>query len=176
MKRLAAIFFLVLFLFNTMGYYFVYTCNQVMLHAEMKSLIRAGCYRDKYVLLKIKDPASNRDFTRVDQSEFRYMGNLYDEIRQEQQGNYTWFYCINDSQEERLITNYEKYQKQEPGSSFPARGKNIQAMMHHLILQALVSGVTKSELPSYTSTKFCNRLFSSHSVYLLPVTPPPELA
>jgi len=64
--------------------------------------------------------------------EFRYQGQLYDIVNEEQVGKTTWFYCIHDKQETRLVSRLSKIKKKD-GNNNPI-DKNRSQILEHLVL------------------------------------------
>lgn len=176
MKKLAAIFLLSLFLFNTLGYYFVFSFNRFFIRSEMRSLLRSGYFKDNYVTLEILNLPHNPDFKRIDKNEFRYKGNLYDIISEKKNGNVTVFKCVNDLQEENLLACFGRYMDLSSGMNNSAKAKHARAMIYHVIKLALVQGheIQSPEFPC--EILLCNHFYPLHSVLHLPSSPPPEFS
>ena len=136
MKKLAVIAVLTLFLVNTMGYYAVFRYNQYLLQQEMIARIRGGQFHDKVITLRIFHPEKEKQFRRLNKSEFSYHGNLYDEVGERTCGDTTFFYCLHDKKEETLLANYMLYLKYSGGSSH--KNKPVPAFLNSLITQALI--------------------------------------
>jgi hypothetical protein len=129
MKRLFAILLVALFLFNTLGYYFVFSYNRYLVRREMKIQVKAGLFKESTIILKILNPAFNADFRRVDKGEFIYKGKMYDIVTEKTSGNFTTFSCIHDKNEEKLLAGFHGYFEQAIAQKNPEKAKHSQAMV-----------------------------------------------
>ena len=176
MKKLFAIILVVLFLFNTVGYYFVFSYNQFTIRHEIHCLIRSRYFEGSCITLQITTPLSNPDFKWLNQSEFRYKGVLYDVCSQKTVGIVTTFHCINDKQEERLIAVFHHSQEFAFSQNNPSRAKHASAMLYHVIKLALVENYW-TQPPQYpTEIAFFNSIHPLSSILHPPVYPPPKFA
>ena len=176
MKKLFAIFLVSLFLFNTVGYYFVFSYNQSTIRREIRSMIRSKSFEGSCITLQIATPLTNPDFKWVDKGEFRYKGALYDVVSEKTIGTVTTFQCINDKQEEQLISGFRHSQEFSFGQNSPARTKHASAMLYHVIKLALLD--QPKNLPPLMSTKvsFLNPINPLYSIFQPPSSPPPKSA
>jgi len=172
MKRVFAALITLLFLFNMMGYYFVFSYDQYLVRSEMKSFIRAGYFEDSYVVLKI----ANFDFIRVDKGEFRYKGKLYDIVSETKSGDSTTFKCINDKNEERLLAGFHRTFELASSQNNPVKARHAQAMLYHVIKLALPENrwIRTPLVPIEIS--FINPIHLLSSIIHPPDFPPPKFA
>ncbi len=175
-RKFLSVLFAGLILFNLFGYYFVFKCDQIHVKTEMKAMIRSGSFRGNYEEITILNPATDRDFKMLDKGEIRYRGKLYDVISTRISGTSVIFRCINDTKEEQLLARYEKYSTWVTGMNLPERSKNSQAMLHHIIKQALLNKYS-FQLPSTTSVVlFFEPDRDFNSIAIPPSFPPPKVA
>ena len=172
MKRVFAALITLLFLFNMMGYYFVFSYNQYLVRSEMKSFIKAGYFEDSYVVLKL----ANTDFIRVDKGEFRYKDKLYDIVSEQKTGNFTTFRCINDKNEERLLAGFHHYVELASGQNNPVKARHAQAMLYHVIKLALPENRWIHTPVVPTEISFINPIHPLSSIVHPPDSPPPKFA
>jgi hypothetical protein len=176
MKRVFAVLITLLFLFNTMGYYFIFSYNQYLVRSEMKRFIRSGYFEDSYIVLKIVNPSLNPDFKRVNKGEFRYKDKLYDIVSETKTDNFTTFRCINDKNEEKLLSGFHHYFELASSQNNPVKARHARAMLYHVIKLALpenplnICPVVPSEI------SFINPINLLSSVFNPPVSPPPKVA
>ena len=102
MKRIFAFALLILFLFNTIGYYFIFEIYKYRVKKEIQNAMHPGSV--SVTILKIVDIQQDPQFQRVEKKEFRYKGALYDVIKEVRTGRTTIFYCIHDKKEEDLLS------------------------------------------------------------------------
>ena len=176
MKKSFSILLLGIFLFNTMGYYFVFKVNQSILRFEIRGMINSGFHKEMCILVKIDRPESNPDFKKLDHNEFSYCGRLYDIVSESVKGNTTWYYCINDKQEERLIAGFEKIQNLNLGPGSSGKAKQTQALLYHLITIALLKEPIVFTYPQPLEVVFGYNQRHPFTPFLIPFSPPPELS
>jgi hypothetical protein len=176
MKKCSSILVLGFFLFNTMGYYFVYKVNQSIIQSEIRNIIRSGIHEEMYILVKVEHPADNPDFRLLDHNEFSYCGKLYDIASETVKENVTWYYCINDKQEERLIAGFEKIQDLNPVSGPSDKTKHTMALLYHLVTIALVKEPVVFSYPQPLKVIFGYTPHHPSTSFQIPLSPPPELS
>jgi hypothetical protein len=101
LKKTLPYILLFLFLFNILGYYFIFEVQKYHVKKEMQARVQKGS--TVLTILRVMDPENNPDFQRVEKMEIRYKGSLYDVIKEVQKGRTTIFYCIHDKKEENLL-------------------------------------------------------------------------
>ncbi len=129
--RIAGTFvFLLLLMFQSTGYYLYFKIQQQHIRFEIKQKIKAGVPQDEIVLLKLsRTIQDNRDeFQRIHEHEFRYQGKMYDIVRQEDQGEATWFYCISDEKETLLFARLDEQVKNEM-RNIPGKDRQRERLM-----------------------------------------------
>jgi len=174
MKRVFAVFIIVVFLFNMMGYYFVFSYNQHLVRNEMKNLIEAGYFEGLSVVLKILNPSSDCDFRRVDKGEFEYKGMLYDIVSEKKEGNFTIFRCINDKNEEKLLAGFYGSFELSSGQNNPVKAKHALALLYHVIKLALVEKRWNLSPVVPKKISFLNPFLPLFSIFYPPDFPPPK--
>jgi hypothetical protein len=162
LKKTLAYFLLIIFLFNTMGYYFIFEIMKSHIRKEMQT--RANLGSTSLTIIKISDLKNNNEFQRVEKKEIKYKGLLYDVIKEVQTGEGAIFYCIHDNKEENLLMAM----KTVNGNKF------LVSLWDHLIKIA----IPLSDFPM-TNTLFSKMIFprisvSLRSVFLAKWGPPPE--
>jgi len=128
------------FLINTIGYYFVYRVNQSVIRYETRAMIHSGFHKELFIIISIRNPETNRNFKKLDRDEFSYYGKLYDVVSESVHGNIISYYCLNDRQEDRLLAGFERIKTfaSTPGSR--EGSKQLLSFCPHFLLQALVNG------------------------------------
>jgi hypothetical protein len=176
MKRVFAALITLLFLFNIMGYYFVFSYRQDMLRGEMKTLIKAGYFNESLVILRIVNPSINRDFKRVGKGEFRFREKLYDIVSEVRTGNVTTFRCINDNAEEKLLAGFHRFSEFALCQNNPVKAKHAMTLLNQIITIALPVH-SLSSLPFVpTKISYNNPVHSLFSIFHPPSSPPPKSA
>ncbi len=175
-RKFFSIFFAGVILFNIFGYYFVFRCDQIHVKREMKGMISTGSFQDHTIDVFLINPATDRDFKMLDKEEFCYQGKMYDVISSKASGTSIIFRCINDTKEEQLLASYDKYSRLISGMSLPERSRNTQAMLYHIIKQALVNKYSIHTPTVYSVILFFEPDSKIKSIILIPSAPPPKFA
>ena len=174
MKRLFAIILLLLFLFNTLGYYLVFSYNQFVLRTEIRTLIKSHLFDNACAVLQIDDPLHNKDFRRLNEEEFRYKGVLYDIVSEETNSSGLTIRCIIDCQEDNLIAGFSHSQEFLNGQNTSASSKYAAAMLRHVITLALVESSFVQPQQTSSDIRYFMNTFSIFSIMYPPLYPPPE--
>ena len=174
MKRVFAALILVVFLFNIMGYYFVFSYNHFMVRSEMKNLIKAGYFKDSFIVLKVDNPLLNKDFRRVGPGEFIFRDQLYDIIKEEKEGNSIIFLCINDKNEEDLLSGFHRYFEVSFIKDNPVKAKHAQALLYHVIKLALFGYTFTKPFNESADMSYANPFYPLFSIFYPPSSPPPK--
>jgi hypothetical protein len=109
LKRAINFFLLTLFLFNTLGYYFIFEIFKYHLKKEIQNASHSGSA--SLTILRIMDLLHDPQFQRVERKEIRYKGSLYDVIKEVKSGRTTILYCIHDKKEEDLLATMNAVNK-----------------------------------------------------------------
>lgn len=100
------------------GTYISFWLKRSQLQYEMEHRIRKAKTEENLVLVKIpKSLEANPDksFKRIHSREFRYKGNMYDVVRQEDKGNETWYWAVHDEAETLLYAKMDELKKKAWG-------------------------------------------------------------
>lgn len=176
MKKILAIFLLAIFLFNYMGYFIASKVALKEAKREMRFALRAGIIDEKLTVLITIPKKEMASVLFVDEGkEIIYKGELYDIINRTESKNAVTFKCINDKNEEQLLSNLEDHITSyvgTPASPKSSNGKKIGQNLVKLyysepmIIQfAFVSPIT-------IKTPFLTNFISE---YLEISSPPPRL-
>jgi hypothetical protein len=174
LKKLAAIVVLIIFMVNAMGYLIVFRYNQYLIRQEMVARIRCGAFPDKIVLLKFLHPEREKQFIRLEQTEFTYIGKLYDVVAEGKSGDTTLFYCLHDKKEEDLLADYTLYLRRNGDSS--QKDNSILALLYNLVTQALIQNPSIPPQGQGIAFQFPFSKILITPVYLVHAAPPPKSA
>jgi hypothetical protein len=122
MRKAAAIFLLLLFLFNLSGFYWVFCVKESANKQEMQVALQTPETRLADIVVPIKlTETENNLFQQTGEDEIRYHGKMYDVARSERTPDgFVHFYCINDTQEENLNADFAQ-QVLDNSASVPAK-------------------------------------------------------
>jgi hypothetical protein len=107
-KKAIAISFLVLYVYNLVGYYVVFKALQYQTRVEIKTRIKESVPESELILITVRHDEEAR-LHWLDGHEFRYEGSMYDVVRHYATDSAHYYVCINDKQEERLFKNLDQY-------------------------------------------------------------------
>ncbi|MCX6306796.1 MAG: hypothetical protein NT040_17660 [Bacteroidetes bacterium] len=162
MKKALIFTLLILFLFNSIGYFYLFELNKNSARKEMHAIMQLSS--PEFLVLKISSVANNKDFQRIDKMEFRYKGIMYDIVREIKTGQSTEFICLHDTRESRLFAGFNKVNQNRFHIAMPEQWDII-----------FITG------PAFdmSSAFFCNMTFpriiiSLKSSMLQTWSPPPE--
>jgi len=117
---------------------------------------------------------SSSEFKFGEENEFLYNGKLYDVVRQKTDGVKIIFYCINDTNEEKLIVELNRYANLNSNQNIPVKQKT----------NLLINNIIKEALPENSKSFFSNTAdFNIHFIYkslltkqYIPILCPPPKA
>lgn len=102
--------------------YFGFRYQQIKV--EIKRQLKQGVPDDELELLKIPrsfETGADPRFERIHAREFRYLGRMYDIVRQETRGDTTWYWCIHDFKESALFAQLDGLARQASDGDRPSR-------------------------------------------------------
>ncbi|MBE9467685.1 MAG: hypothetical protein IMY72_05100 [Bacteroidetes bacterium] len=111
-KKIVAILLLIFFVYNYVGFFSLFLFNQYKIKKEVKHQIKQQVPVNELVLLKIPfelEKTRNLIFQRIHKGEFRYKGKMYDIVKSNVKNDTTFYYCINDTKEEKLFEDLDKH-------------------------------------------------------------------
>jgi hypothetical protein len=163
-------------LFQAAGHFFVFKILQHEIRREIKQQIKAGVPEAELVLLKIPrnlEEKNNPIFQRIHEREFRYGGDMYDIVRQETNGDTTWYYCLADEKETLLFANLDELVKQDMAGN-PQHRKQIDELLR--LFGALYFSHKIDDLFIFSNQQKAATFFffSLKTWDFPPSTPPPE--
>lgn len=100
-RKLVALLLLLLFVFNSMGYYFLYEMNKVQVYRSFRAY-KSSSPRNTITLVQLVDPNFSLELVKA-KKEIKLGNQMYDILKVEKRGNQLLFYCVRDNKEERLL-------------------------------------------------------------------------
>ncbi|HEY3405113.1 MAG TPA: hypothetical protein VGK59_17110 [Ohtaekwangia sp.] len=134
MKRLLAIFFLSVFLFNIGGYYLAFWSIRFHAKKELLSRLDAEQYNaDELTVLAIPlslpYPVQQSEYERVD-GDFEYQGEFYKLVKQRIENDTLFVVCIKDNQEKKIEVTWSAYAK--VANDLPTQSKQTLSLLAKL--------------------------------------------
>lgn len=111
-KRLLAILLLSCILYNSLGYFLVFSFQQSVCRKEIKRKIKAGLTTKDLIVLKFST-TSSANLAWINDHEFFYNEKLYDVISKKCDRGVDIFSCIDDTKEKELFANLEDKVKED---------------------------------------------------------------
>jgi hypothetical protein len=162
LKKVVSILLVQFILFSSMGYYFLFELDKMIVRKEMARVLSRDT--SGLVCLQIKDWKNNPAFQRKDAKEFLYYGRLYDIVREIDKGGDKLLLCIADTKEDQLFAGFGKVSNQ-------SRKFNL---WDHLVSLAVPESMMRLKIPESTSLELTGYSFSKITSVLSDWSPPPK--
>jgi len=175
MKRVYATFFLLIFLYNTLGYYIVFLYNQHFIQSELRVLIKSHHFDNKCVVFTFTFPIRDKNFRRLNKHEFRYHDSLYDIVSEEFTISTVTIRCIADNKEDELIAGFSRTHEFANGQNKSSTSKQSNAMVYHIIKLAMVENAMVMSPPAVSKIKHFITSCPLSSIIFPPLPLPPEV-
>jgi hypothetical protein len=175
-RRLISIILLFAILFNICGYYFTFIIIKQGFRKDFITELKYAIHEKSIVIISITDQemdSGKSSFKWTEDEEFSYQGKMFDVITQQKQGALNIFRCLNDKNEEILLSKYEDLVKRHTDAGLPYKQKSQQ-----LINQILKEAAIEKKIPDLFFAFFNEFIsaysFSLHTFSLLPLEQPPK--
>jgi hypothetical protein len=107
-RRFLSISFIIIFLFNIVGYYPLFLLKRNLIRNEINTLISENITAESLTVLSFSS-SELKSLKWLKEDEFSYKGELYDVVKNEIGKNgKIYLYCFNDTKERRLTAHFEK--------------------------------------------------------------------
>ncbi|MCB2407847.1 hypothetical protein LGH74_07655 [Hymenobacter sp. BT178] len=168
---------MLLFLYNTVGFYPAYTWRQHQFRREAEHQRRAQLPDAALTRVQVaRTPLAGAELQWQEANEFRWRGQLYDVVRQRADADSITYFCWHDQGEEKLLAGLQKHLDQltHPDQS---AGKTARKLFDHLFKLAFFP-VSAPDV-AVTVRPMANRSYHHLEAALLTwpatiVLPPPE--
>lgn len=171
MKRAIASSLLVLFLFNSCGYYLLFLVLKHDIKLEMTGILSRG--EGEQVTLRIhKDDAR---LVWVDKNEFDYHGKRYDVAKIQEKDDYLIIECIEDTLETDLIAGLERYLKKQHSHDSKTKTKTKQVLKKITSLYVTLRHAEVAPDKHAETNQYCLVRNRFQRVYLPVSVPPPDV-
>lgn len=173
MRKIFSIVFLLVFLFNIIGYYPVFLLRQHEVKTELSQILNSQIELGVLSLLSF-DQNEIQSLEWIKKNEFRYKGEMWDIVMTEKgEDGKIYFYCFLDKKEKHLLGQLEAHVNRHIATE--GRNKDNE--------RNLTKNITKDYLPIVNEflspnnpieIKFNNFLSNYHSLVLRKQKPPPK--
>lgn len=175
MKKIAAFFLLGIFLFNTMGYFIVFTIVKQQVKTSVMNRIENNNSMEGLSIITIKKENLKDVDWLEDKKEMRYAGERYDIVKSEETKTTVVYYCINDKQEESLFANlYEHILNHVSGvkTKKDSASKKLIDNSELLYFSSFIFSVSDKIANSNAYSSNSTRVYSAADLFI--DSPPPE--
>ncbi len=111
LRKIAAISFLLMLLFNAFGYYLLFGYQQIQAHRIAIEEIPASSFKVIKMLVSAYADIEDRDFEYVDGS-FFYEGQAYNFVKKRIKNDSLELYCLNNFHQDQLMSQLNDYLNQ----------------------------------------------------------------
>jgi hypothetical protein len=178
MKKIAPIFLLCIFLFNTVGYYIAFTAVQYQIKSEVKSEMMIDLSLDKLTSVTVNTTDQSKIQWFEDGKEMEFNGERYDIVKSTKNNKSTTYYCIDDKQEETLFENLDKHINTHIAANKPLKNqaaKNLENDVVKIYFSNQFSFIFNDNTSSQQGSFLYNSINYISSL-IEPNSPPPEFA
>jgi hypothetical protein len=163
LKKTFVFILLILFLFNTVGYFFIIEIHRLRVKKELASRTTG---KNDITILRIENIMNDTSFRRIDEKEIRYMGSFYDVVKEVQSGNSLVIYCIRDTKEENL----------DVAMKTVSNNKLLASLWELVIKNVIPDGKIIVPAPSFELLTYPDFSETLNSAGLTILSPPPKQA
>lgn len=167
MKKVVAIIWFIVILFNVFGFELIFKIMQNNIQNHIKQEIKQCLKDDELTVIIISLNDESKLYWVKPDKEMIYKGKMYDVVRTKIHNEKKYYYCINDEKEKQLIDNYNKTHNSQ--KELEKRIKKVEKI--NLYCQ-------KTQFINYQNNYeiiFLNKSFYLVTNYLEPQSPPPKL-
>lgn len=176
MKKLAVLFLLFIFLFNTVGYYIAFKTVQYSVKREIKAEIKHGLDITQLTTIIINKKALSAVEWLENGKEMRYNGELFDVVSSIENSNSITYYCINDKQEEVLFANLDEHINRYIAADKPIKNNAAKKLIEQVVKLYFSFEENQQFYPSFSSIIHSSIDFNCLSAQIETNFLPPELA
>lgn len=180
MKKFSSIVFVILLLFNFLGYYGLFWGLRYQSAQQLVRRLDMGNYKDAETVtikipLAIPYAADSQDFERVD-GEFEHNGEIYRLVKQRLCHDTLFIVCVRDSESKHIMKAISDLVKTFTDN--PADTKHSNTKTFFSFSKDYLSGSFSLSLSAegwHSSFKFCNIKGPAPLLFLSIDSPPPEV-
>jgi len=176
LKRIAAIFLLLILAFPFWGFYSFYKNEIHQTRKQVKKLIMAGIEKDELTLLKFSINETKNILEWKHSKEFKYNNNMYDVVYRDTVGDTISYHCWKDDKETEIRFQFDTLlaKKMNDNNTRNSQGKKIIDYFKSLFFHSFNQNYLAQSVCSQMI--FGKYLLNYYSVDLLISDPPPKSA
>jgi hypothetical protein len=175
-KQIIAFFFLFVFLFNSVGYFFVFRFNQMEIKNDMRAAMLEKTPDSRFIPITVSSKNS-LELSWSEDNEFSYKGSRYDIVRMEKRtdGSVTYL-CLNDAREDELFRQMDENLSTQLDANKTCNGKTGKLLLKLLAFDYFCSSEKtafyQTEAILIPSTSTPSQMDLSFDI----TTPPPRIS
>lgn len=166
MKKYISLILLIITLTTGNGYYLYFTYLQHNVQQDIKSKLEGTIPNKNLSIIVITNSNNNKIFWTRKDKEFRYEGKMFDIVKVKIKNNKTYYYCLNDVNENILVANFLKNNKRI--------NKILLKLRKILINKYLPKDTLTNKISNKTNILFCiiTEHYKSKTINI--ISPPPQ--
>lgn len=173
MKKIVPLFLLSLFVYNIVGYTLLFKIEQYQAKEAIEEKIKSTLPENLLTVVEVKKNKKNEfQFLDFDEKELIYKGNRYDIVKTISTKDATFYYLLNDKQEQKLVTELEKNVKD---NSENTNNSNKNEVVKKVVKDYFFETALHNIITTETKIQFSPLLFSIADGFNSLATPPPQL-
>jgi hypothetical protein len=172
LKKVVAYLFIIVFLFNAVGYFIAFKIEQCEIKTEIELAVNSGTNLNGLTVLTI----SKTDLSKIEWlepgREMRYSGELYDIFKSSETETNVTYYCMDDSKETTLFSDLVEHVNTHVLSN--TSHNNSKKTISYLVKLyfSVSTQIVYSTIENVRNFQTCNLIFSS--ITLEKKSPPPQ--
>jgi hypothetical protein len=170
MRKIAAVFLLMVFLINLAGVFIVFEIQRSLIHNEVIQLLECPEFEEELTVIMMTLD-NTRLFEWEDEKEFRYNNMIYDVVKKEiNAAGESVYHCFADKKETRLWSNLSEMVKKNSPSHETIN--NLVKLLSSVFIPAEKNFISLFQKKSFLKTLLTDRLLFNEDEVL---SPPPRL-
>lgn len=161
LKKVVSYIFVVIFLFNTMGYFIVFTKRQHDVKTKVRTAINRRSYHDELVAIVIERSELEHIEWIKEGTEMLFNNKRYDVVNVSSGRHAVTFYCIHDKAETALYADLEDHVKSNMSANKPLKSGALKKFLEKQIKLFFPGETifvpidfTEKRVPIYTTAEF----------------------
>jgi hypothetical protein len=114
LRKYLSLIMMMFFLFNIVGYYLWFSYLKITIQKEVQEEISRGLDEKDLTLITVPEGDQSGICWIKPGKEFTYRGEMYDVVKIRTYDKKKFIYCINDTREKKLITDFSKNNESVP--------------------------------------------------------------
>ena len=143
MKKILSILLVFVFFYSIMGFYLNFQIEQFRIKEEVKEKIISNMPDKELTLIKITSRENDQIIWMEEGREFKYEGNMFDVVKIKKNKDTTYYYCVSDVKESKLLVHLDKLVKEQTDNSQSRtnqKKQEINYLLHEILFTQCLTG------------------------------------